>query len=416
MNRLNNLKSMVNTLYQKNRQQGYAKWCNKEYDFVCPSITTYPFQWFWDSCFHAIVLTHIDITRAEQEIRTLLINACPDGFIPHVTFWEREKYEGILSTYSIAYKTPYLSDCIQPPVLADAILIIMERGGSRQFLEDVLPSVRRYYDYLHNIRDPDRDGLIAILQPDESGLDHSPKYDRFLGITSPTHAQMTAGWKRVADQYAEVGRDPSSMFELDTFVVEDVLVNTIYAEGQRALASLLERVGLHEESQEMHKRARKTITSLLGKCFDYDTGLFFDLVGSLEYKAKVNTISSLMPILLPEIPDFIVERIVREIEDVTSYGAPFPIPTVSMREPSFSPWPPEPSLVWRGTVWINTNWYICRGLRRHGFDALATKIEDASLSLIETSGFREHFNPLTAEGYGAYDFSWSALVLDMMMR
>jgi mannosylglycerate hydrolase len=62
---------------------------------------------------------------------------------------------------------------------------------------------------------------------------------------------------------------------------------------------------------------------------------------------------------------------------------------------------------------MNINWYLARGLRRHGFAAAAARIEDASLALVERAGFREYYNPETGEGYGAEGFSWSALVLDM---
>ena len=58
----------VRALYDRNRQRGVAPWCGVEYDFVCPSMETYPFQWFWDSCFHAVVLSHIDPARAQIEI------------------------------------------------------------------------------------------------------------------------------------------------------------------------------------------------------------------------------------------------------------------------------------------------------------------------------------------------------------
>src|SRR5687768_9060557 len=108
-------------MYRRNRQQGQAPWCGRDYDFVCPSTGTYPFQWFWDSCFHAIVLSHIDVERAKSEITSLLANQHPDGMVSHVTFWQRERYEEMLSTYAIAYRTPHLSDCMQPPLLAEAV-------------------------------------------------------------------------------------------------------------------------------------------------------------------------------------------------------------------------------------------------------------------------------------------------------
>ncbi|WP_439673173.1 hypothetical protein [Cupriavidus necator] len=33
---------------------------------------------------------------------------------------------------------------------------------------------------------------------------------------------------------------------------------------------------------------------------------------------------------------------------------------------------------------------------------------------IERSGFREYYNPFSGEGYGAKDFTWSGLVIDMV--
>jgi glycogen debranching enzyme len=71
------------------------------------------------------------------------------------------------------------------------------------------------------------------------------------------------------------------------------------------------------------------------------------------------------------------------------------------------------TVLWRGPSWIGTNWYIARGLRRHGRPDLAARIEDASLQLVERSGFREHYDAESGEGYGARGFAWSALVLDL---
>src|SRR5262249_28167439 len=148
----------------------------QRYDFICPSVGTYPFQWLWDSCFHAIVLSRFDVRRAETEIRSLLLNQAEDGFLSHVCFWDKERYGDIIENYWIAWRTPWLTDCIQPPVLAEAIAAVARHGGSPEFLAEVLPKARRLYDWLDRHRDPDQDGLIAIVQADESGLDHTPKF------------------------------------------------------------------------------------------------------------------------------------------------------------------------------------------------------------------------------------------------
>ena len=416
--RLERMKDAVRALYERNRQRGLAPWCGHEYDFVCPSTGTYPFQWFWDSCFHAVVLAHYDVPRARSEMRSLLRNQQPDGFVAHVTFWQREAYEEMLKTYSIAYRTPYLSDCIQPPVLAEGVAAAAQGEGADAFLREILPAVRRYFDWLDRFRDPDRDGLIATLQPDESGLDHTPKYDAYLGIAgdAPVLPMYTAAWERVANPYAEVGRDHPKMFALDRFNVEDVLVNSIYGENQRVLGELLDRVGDREGAAEMRRRAARTTAGLMEKCFDPDRGLFFDAAGAAERPLAVNTVSCLMPLILPDLPREAVAALVAHVTDAREYASPYPVPSVAMDEPSFVPGVVGTKLLWRGPVWINTNWYVARGLRRHGRTDLARAIEDRSAALIEKDGFREYYNPFTGEGHGAHEFSWTALALDMLAR
>jgi glycogen debranching enzyme len=404
----------VRSLYDRNRQQGHAAWCDRDYDFVCPSIGTYPFQWFWDSCFHAIALTHVDVGRARTEIHSLLANQQPDGFVAHVTFWQRERFEALLSTYAIAYRTPYLSDCMQPPVLAEAVAAGAQGDGAAEYLREVLPKVRRYFDWLDRVRDPDRDGLIATLQPDESGLDHTPKYDDYLGVSGAVLADYTAAWQRVAGPYAEVDRVHDRMFAMDRFVVEDVFVNTIYAENQRVLAGLLERAGDPDGAAELTARADQTARALIEKCFDEPSGLFFDLAGKDERMLRVNTVSSLLPIVLPELPSSHTDAIIRHLTDPGEYGAPHPVPSVAMNERSYLTPTAENILVWRGPTWINANWYLARGLRRHGRRDLARTIEDRSAALVEQQGFREYYDPRTGQGFGARDFSWTALVVDML--
>jgi glycogen debranching enzyme len=405
----------VRSLFARNRQRGVASWCGLEYDFVCPSMGTYPFQWFWDSCFHAVVLAHFDAERAQTEIRSLLANAQPDGFVAHVTFWQRERFEDLLSTYAIAYRTPYLSDCIQPPVLAEAVAAAARGPHADAFLEEVLPRVRRYYDWLDRMRDPDQDGLIATLQPDESGLDHAPKYDRYLAVAGPQLSEFTAAWERVALPYAGVDRVHEAMFSLDRFIVEDVLVNTIYAENQRVLAELMRRVGHDRAAADLNRRADKTAGALVGKCYDASAGLFFDLAGTREQPLRVNTISSLMPILLPDLSVPMVDALARHLSDPLEYAAVFPVPSVAMNDPSYLPPSAASKLVWRGPTWMNTNWYIARGLRRHGRVEMARTIEDRAAALVERSGFHEYYDPVSGAGFGAHDFSWTGLALSLLM-
>jgi glycogen debranching enzyme len=156
------------------------------------------------------------------------------------------------------------------------------------------------------------------------------------------------------------------------------------------------------------------VRALVEKCYDPEAGLFFDLAGRHgARRLRVNTVSSLLPLLL-DIPVAAVAALVGHLENPKEYALPFPVPSTAFDEPGYLQATPGSKLVWRGPTWINTNWYIARGLRRHGRTDLARVIEDRSAALVEQSGFREFYDPFTGEGFGAEHFSWTALALDML--
>ncbi len=411
--RLTDLRADVAALYRANRRQGHADWCGADYDYVCPSIETYPFQWFWDSCFHAIVLSHLDIERAECELMTLLINQQPDGFVPHMTLWPAERPPDPSGPYRVPGRSPWLSASMQPPVLAEAVAAVAARGRGASFLREVLPAVRRFYDWCDRVRDPDRDGLIAIVEPHESGMDQTPDYDAYLGVNGDEPAAFEAAWREVAESNARAGHIAEPIFDSDRFVVEDLAINALYAENQRVLGRLLDETGDADGAALLGERAERTTAALLERCWSPADQDFHGLAGRSETQLPGGTVAGLLPIILAELPGEIVDRIARRIEDPADFGASYPVPSVSLSDPAYRSAPAGGTVLWRGPSWINTNWYIARGLRRHGREELATSIEDASLRLVEQSGFREHYNAESGEGYGAKGFAWSALVLDM---
>jgi glycogen debranching enzyme len=86
------------------------------------------------------------------------------------------------------------------------------------------------------------------------------------------------------------------------------------------------------------------------------------------------------------------------------------VPTTAISSPWFNP-----ENYWRGPVWINTNWMLIHGLRGYGHSELARELQERTLSLVASAGFREYYNPKTGEGYGTDSFSWTAaLTLDLL--
>ena len=196
------LENRARRILLTNLRQGVADWNGQEFSFVVPSLTGYPFQWFWDSCFHAIALTHLDPAQAQAELTTLLRAARPDGFIPHIVFWEIDKQPAFLRRNLVAMTSPHYSATIQPPLLAYAVERVYQATGDTAFRDAALPVLTAYYRWLHYHRDPDDDGLIAIIQPEEAGTDCSPKYDAALGLTELSNRGFIAALRQVYDAYA----------------------------------------------------------------------------------------------------------------------------------------------------------------------------------------------------------------------
>jgi hypothetical protein len=410
--RFDELRSAVIELYRVNRRHGRAGWSDTEYEYTCPSPGLYPHQWFWDSCFHAIVLSRFDVPRAEAELETLLASQQPDGFIPHVTYWAGRKDSG--ASYRAMAGSPHTSHSMQPPVLAEAVAAVAVRGRGMPFLRDVVPRVRSFYEWCDRVRDPDHDGLIAILEPHESGTDQAPQFDTYLGVSGDDPAPYEASWRGLMEEQAAVAWETSELFRREVFVVEEVLVNALYAQNQRVLAELLGEIGDADGAAEFGSRAAATEAALLTRCWNASDGDFHSLAGAAEIPLPGGQVAGLMPLVLLGVPQGVADQLADRLADPRQFATPYPVPSVSCRNPAYRAAPGGGSLLWRGPTWINANWYLARGLRLHGRPELATSIEDASLALVERSGFREHYNPETGEGYGAEGFAWSGLVLEML--
>ena len=163
---------------------------------------------------------------------------------------------------------------------------------------------------MDRVRDPDNDGLIAVIQPEEAGTDCSPKYDEVLGLEELSNRGFIAALSKVYEAYGPMRGDDHRILAADIFHVEDVLVNSIYVLGLRSLARLL---GDAPEAAEFTRQADKTRDALLAKCWDEEAGAFFDLSGVAEKPLKVVTISSLMPLVMDDLPRPIVERVGRRL-------------------------------------------------------------------------------------------------------
>jgi hypothetical protein len=393
----------------------------RSWRYSVPSRSSYPHQWLWDSGFHAVVWSLFDPARGCDELRSLLHWQRDDGFIPHVIFWQRVRgnrrlwhYLEVTDLWSfLPGRRPRTTALTQPPVLAVAVERLAE-AGAEDFPGEVLPALERYYRCLARERDPDSDGLISTVVQFETGLDFSPAYDRVLrvGPHQPRRLVTKARLVEVRNKLADYDLD--RIFARNDHA-EDVLVNTIWIENLRALERLARRGGKTDAAAWAEAKASQALASLLERAWDPNRGLFFNLVGSAETHAEPKTIQCLLPLLLGDLPAEHVERLLAHLTDPKEFWPAFPVPSVALDEPSYT----DDSLIdglrliWRGPCSMNTNWFLHRGLVRHGESGYASQLAERSRELIERGGFNEFFDARSGQPVGAERFGWATLAADM---
>ncbi|WP_354701387.1 hypothetical protein DSM112329_01701 [Paraconexibacter sp. AEG42_29] len=389
-----------------NWREGVRRRDGVPFAYSCPSTPRYRHMWHWDSCFHAIARSALgDHARARAELRTVLRTADPDGFLPHTVFWNHPpgwRRAPFYATRGVVGNVR--TETIDPPLLAVAWeRVAAADAADPAFAAEALPVLGRHMDWLAHHRDPDEDGLLTIVLPDESGVDDSPKYDPVYG----RYAHHRMGSFLLIENCRRYGWDSRRIIRSTELHVEDVLVNTAYALSLQAL-------GRMTGDAHWTRRAARVEDALLDRCLDAGSGLFLDLAGRQEKPVRVSTWTALAPLALPGIPRAVKHRLVEEhLLDPRRYGAAVGIPSVAMDEPAFNPrfdrW-----RCWRGPSWVNTAWLLVPALRDLGYGEAADRIVGGLVDAALRDGLREYYDPHTGAGMAARDFGWSALLTDLV--
>lgn len=391
--------------------------------YICPSWPHYPHQWVWDSCFHAIVCSYLGLLDlARNEIERLFQFQDEKGFIPHLVYlqkfdwrriadwkdWERFFYKGWL---------PPHTSLVGVPVLAQAVRAI----GDAQFFSKHVDQIIKFYGYFDQCRDLDRDGLISIINPRESGRDSSPEFD-FFRVIQPyksfefLNAAVEIASLALLEIRAKMKKwDEQKIFESKLFDVQDLATQCIFLDGMYDLLWMIENylpADLFFQRQTEVRYFEQIIRSgeqaILDKCWNEEDRTFYSTRnGSIQLRDL--TVASLFPLLMKNLPDRYKDEIILALRDEKKFNTPYPIPSVGVDHPKFNimrTWP-----LWRGPTWINTNWFIIRGLLQYGELELARNIARKSVAMVEKGGFREFYNPYTGDGMRVKNFGWSTLAV-----
>jgi hypothetical protein len=311
----------------------------------------------------------------------------PDGFLGHVVFWDRRVSLWRSLYYNVDSRRADMTGTIQPPLLAWAWRIAVGDPAEE-------PRIAGHHAWLRDNRDLEGDGLIWLIQPDESGLDSSPKFDPVWG----RRAHGRSGFPFLVAHNRRVGWDARRVRDTGGPVLCEVMTNVLWG---------LARLAAGEAS---------ITPALVDRLWDERLGLFLDEAQPSGLRPAVNTWAALAPLALPDLPEAIGRRLVEEhLLSDAEYRLPVWPPSVAATEPTFEPGrgPGLKRFYWRGPTWVNSAWLLWLGLVRLGYSPEADEMAGTIRATLLREGLREYYNPHTGEGLGARDFAWTSLAMEL---
>lgn len=394
--------------------------------YTVPTDRLYPFQWNWDSAFVSMGFAHYDVLRAYRELERLTEGQWADGMIPHIIFHEpSDTYFPGPNVWRTNQKKP-TSGISQPPVFGMALKRVHDVANAQGIpdaLARTLPlyeAALRWHRWWYAARDPDATGLVALLHPWESGSDNSPAWDVAMArIPTTTHTEVVRkdlghvdadmrpreeDYRRfihLVDAYSACSWNPVAQWEAAPFKIADVQTTAILVRSGEALEQLASLLGRENEADEIAAMNARSRTALLSQ-WRPELRRFVSRDLSSGQDVQAPTQAGFIPLLALNLNQNMLDAACSEMK-LWSEGLVVPFPSAPRNFPGF-----EAKRYWRGPVWAVINWLLIDGLRRNGRAEMAEDLRKSTIRVIETSGFAEYFDPLTGEGCGGHEFSWTA--------
>lgn len=415
--------------------------------WTVPAGDLYPHQWLWDSCFTAIGLRHLDAERAQTELRNLLRGQWSNGMLPHIIFNLRADDKKSRFRES-SFLSPYSPDGVatsgltQPPMLAEAVLRIGQKfklPERRGWYKEMLQPLIRHHEWLYADRDPHREGLIILLHPYECGLDNTPPWiselrkhsmPLWVSAVERLHLSGLANLVRRDTRHVPPGQRMSNieamaywatlqrlrrkaynseaLLSRSLFAVEDLAFNCIFIRANKCLKEIAKTAGrqLPEALLQNMDRTQAALEQL----WDEAAGQYYSRSFVSHKLIEEPTIATLLPLYAGSATKERAGRLVELLKRQRVFSSSWPVPSVPLNSSYF-----DPVKYWQGPTWLNTNWLIIDGLKRYGYADEVRILRGRALQMVQKSGFYEYFNPNTAAGLGAANFSWTAaLTIDLL--
>ena len=399
--------------------------------YTVPTSGLYPFQWNWDSCLVSLGQQHVDEARAWTELVTLFEHQWEDGMVPHIIFHKHDDgYFPGPEVWKTGRAVP-TTGITQPPVAGFAACRLFERAKDKDLAREkagqLLQGIDRWHEWFYRCRDPHGTGVVALIHPWESGRDNSVDWDTALDAV-PTeglepyqrrdlqhahadHRPTMAQYDRyisLVQHFRSLDWDNDLLHDQSPFKVVDPGFNAILIRSCTDLATLADALDQPDIAERNRARAKAGLAALEGLWSDMlQQYICFDRVSGRAVDSA--SVGGLLPVFAG-VPtarmDSLAKRI-RVLGEQVNYLVP-------SHDPSDDRY--DGKRYWRGPAWLIVNYMIADGLQKAGHTDLVEKITQASLKLIDESGFAEYYDPQTGEPLGGDTFTWTAAMVMEFLR
>ena len=345
----------------------------------------------WDSFFNALALATVSGHLAWDALLAGLDSRYPNGNVPN---W-RSRRGG----------TP---DRSQPPVGSFAALKLHHVCPDKDALAAAWPGLRAWSDWWVADKGgrPRREGLTPGLLAWGSDSALVPARGQLPEWEVGSSGHQRAAWESGQDDlplWEEAQWDP----EREILAMSAVDLCSYRALDLECLSRIARILGDPAAARQFDADRRHLVAAMNRVLWSETAGLFLDELPT-GHSPRVAA-SNFLPLIAGVPSARQAQRMVGVLRDPARFRGDWMLPTISRDDPAFAD-----QQYWRGSIWPPMNYLVLQGLRRYGFDELASELAwKGTLMFLadrRRTGFcRENFDARSGRGRGHRFQSWGPL-------
>ncbi|WP_136683212.1 MGH1-like glycoside hydrolase domain-containing protein [Falsirhodobacter xinxiangensis] len=210
----------------------------------------------------ALALAETDPVRGWTEMETLLENQWPDGMVPHLIY--HQPSEAFPADSLWVTGRPVTTSGLTVPPLAGMVLLRLHRAAPDPRAAALVAAVDRWHGWFGTHRDPEGEGLAAILHPWESARSDATDWaEPFAQVPTEGVAQYLpegagpdqarAVW--LIERFRSLGWETAELHNGSPFCVVDPGLNAVLIRSCEDLATVAEELGDAETAASNRERA-----------------------------------------------------------------------------------------------------------------------------------------------------------------